>query len=303
MALSGWIHGSSAEAQRLIASTNPTRQEAVTATLLAQAQPPSATETIPTTQAQQPEPPVVVRRFLGRVEVSQWGSAVSNDFGAWYGGGLHIFLDPHPRFSFMGETFYERRPGEVEQGGQIGAVIHLTPWFYTHLAVSGGGPDDPAAFIPRYRWDVNGTLATPIRGFHLTGGWTRLQYGNPVSGRIARVGFLHYAGRVIVQGTVNFNNNRPGNQKSVDGIGSIQFGQEGRYWIGVVAGGGREAWQAQGLFPSNVNPNVEFDGFNFSFFTRKWLTRSFGIALRYNHVNKREAYYSNGGEVRFFWQF
>jgi len=210
-----------------------------------------------------------------------------------------LFLDPTPRLSLMGEAFYEYRPSETEQGGTFGATIHLTPWFYTTLTVSGGGPDDSAAFIPRYRYDVNGTLKTPIAGFLITGGWTRLEYGNPVSGRILRAGFLQYAGKVILQGTVNFNNSRPGNRKSVDGIGSIQIGHEGRYWVGATAGGGTEAWQTQGLFPSNV----QFDGYHLSFFTRKWITRSFGVASRYNYSIKRTAFHSNGGEISFFWQF
>jgi YaiO family outer membrane protein len=291
-----------AHAQKLLASTNPARTAAATLYAMAPATAPvvEAVETLAPPPPQiTPVPPQAPRPFLGRFEVSQWGSSVSDGFGTWYGGGAHLFLDPSPRLSLMGELFYEHRPGETEQAGAFGATIHLTPWFYTALTVSGGGPDDPAAFIPRYRYDVNGTLRTPIPGFHLTGGWTRLEYGNPVSGRIARAGFLHYAGKVILQGTVNFNNVRPGNHKSVDGIGSIQVGEEGRYWVGFTAGGGREAWQTQGLFPTSV----EFDGFNLSFFTRVWLARSFGVGLRYNHFTKKTAYHSDGGEVRFFWQF
>lgn len=281
-----------ARGQKLLASTNSERMAAADPVAAALAAPsPPQLAPVP--------PPATPGPFLGRIEVSQWGSSVSNGFGDWYGGGVHLFLDPSPRLSLIGEAFYEHRPGESEQAGVFGATIHLTPWFYTALTVSGGGPDDFAAFIPRYRYDVNGTLATPIPGFHLTGGWTRLQYGNPVSGRILRAGFLQYAGKVILQGTVNFNNVRPGNHKSVDGIGSIQVGEEGRYWVGVVAGGGREAWQTQGLFPFNV----EFAGYNVSVFTRKWITRSFGVGFRYNYYIKRTAYNSNGGEIRFFWQF
>ena len=285
----------SARAQNLLASTNQERMAAASTpfkTAPAPAQPaalqpvavavePPAT---PPPQLAPAPPQAVPGPFLGRLEVSQWGSSVSNKFGSWYGGGVHLFLDPSTRLSLMGEAFYEHRPGETEQAGAFGATIHLTPWFYTSLTISGGGPDDFAAFIPRYRYDVNGTLATPIPGFHLTGGWTRLEYGNPVSGRILRAGFLQYAGKVILQGTVNFNNNRPGNHKSVDGVGSIQVGEEGRYWVGFSAGGGREAWQTQGLF-------------------RNWITRSFGVGLRYNHFTKKTAYHSDGGEVRFFWQF
>lgn len=293
-----------AHAQKLIASTNPERMAASEPAAKTTAPPekvPSIAVLTTGTSAQLPPvpPPITPERFLGRLEVSQWGTSVSNDFGSWYGGGVHLFLDPTPQFSMVGEVFYEHRPSEIEQAGSLGTTIHLTPWFYTSLAVSGGGPDDPAAFLPRFRYDVNGTLATPIPGFHLTGGWTRIYYGNPVGGRILRAGFLQYAGKVILQGNVNFNNNRPGNHKSVDGVGAIQVGEEGRYWVGLIAGGGREAWQTQGLFPINV----EFDGFHISVFVRKWITRSFGVNLRYNHYTKRTAYHSNGGEIRFFWQF
>ncbi|HWP84787.1 MAG TPA: YaiO family outer membrane beta-barrel protein, partial [Terriglobia bacterium] len=234
--------------------------------------------------------PAAAERPRGRIEVSQWGRRVSNGFGTWHGGGVHLFLDPAPRLSLLAEGFYEHRPGETEQAGAFGATFHLTPWFYAHLAISGGGPEDSTAFLPRYRYDLSGTLATPWPGFHLTGGWTRLEYGHPVSGRILRAGFLQYAGKVVLQGTVNFNNSRPGNHPSVDGVGSIQVGEEGRYWVGVVAGGGREAWQTQGLFPSNV----EFDGYHLSVFVRRWMTGSFGAAFRYNYYIKRAAYHSNG---------
>src|SRR5438876_811431 len=43
---------------------------------------------------QAPLPPEAPHPFLGRFEVSQWGSSVSNGFGNWYGGGVHLFLDP-----------------------------------------------------------------------------------------------------------------------------------------------------------------------------------------------------------------
>jgi YaiO family outer membrane protein len=299
------VSAPAARAERLIASTNVSRMAAAAEpaprelAVLASPEPSAPAVAEPPEQLTQLPPPSAPRPFLGRIEVSQWGSSVSNGFGNWYGGGVHLFLDPIPRVSLLGEVFYEHRPNETEQAGVFGATIHLTRWFYTTLTISGGGPDDSAAFIPRYRYDINGTLATPIHGFMLTGGWTRLQYGNPVSGRILRGGFIQYAGKVILQGTVNFNNTRPGNHKSVDGIGSIQIGREGHYWIGATGGGGTEAWQTIGLFPANV----QFDGYNLSFFIRKWITRSFGVVFRYSYFIKHTAYHSNAGEFRFFWQF
>jgi len=290
---------SAAQAQRVIASTNPARSELITAAV-APSLPPAATLAQATVPAPVPEPSLGGnRRSLGRFEISQYGNAVSNHFGQWYGGGLHLFLDPSRRLNLMAEAIYERRPGEVEQTGVFAANIHWSSWFSTSLGVSGGGPDNSAAFFPRIRYDVNGSLRTPIPGFWLTGGWTRLEYGNPVSGRIARGGFIQYAGKVVLQGMVNFNNARPGNRKSVYGSGALQYGQEGHYWVGVNAGGGREAWQTLGLFPFNA----EFSGYNLSFFTRKWFTPSFGMVFTYNYFVKHTAYHYNGGEVRFFWQF
>jgi YaiO family outer membrane protein len=313
-----------AQAQQLIASTNPAKLAAEVLSAISSAPPaPDSAPTVPTTAtltleatapaAPMPQqdstaapvtpaplpPPAAPRPFLGRFEVSQWGTSVSNGFGNWYGGGLHLFLDPAPKVSLLGEFFYEHRPDETEQAGVFGATIHLNKWFYVNLTASGGGPDNSAAFIPQFRYDLTGTLATPLRGFLVTGGWTRLQYGNPVSGRIIRAGFIQYAGKVVLQGTVNFNNTRPGNHKSVDGVGAIQIGQEEHYWLGVVAGGGTEAWQTIGLFPSSV----QFDGYHLSFFARKWLTRRFGVVFQYNYLIKHTAYHSNGGEFRFFWQF
>jgi YaiO family outer membrane protein len=300
MALIGLLAVPQACAQVVLASTNPARL-AVSVTAE-----PAVSQRESTSQSGQQAvrtavSPAAGERPLGRFEVGQWGTRVSNGFGTWYGGSVQLFLDPLPRLSLLGEGFYEHRPGETEQGGALAATIHLTPWFYTNLAVSGGGPDDFSAFIPRLRYDVSGALRTPMPGLLLTGGWTRLEYGDPVSGRIVRAGFIQYAGKLILQGTVNFNNSRPGNRKSVDGVGSIQYGQEGRYWVGVVAGGGREAWQTQGLFPVNV----EFDGYHVSAFTRKWITGSFGTAVRYNYYLKKAAYHSSGAEVqvRLFWQF
>jgi YaiO family outer membrane protein len=310
-----------AHAQKLIASTNSAKMlhaspavpsgaaaESRTAPLIAelaatelvqQQVPPSPSQPAPAAGPPGPPGPPASRLFIGRFEMSQWGTSVSNGFGNWYGGGVHLYLDPKPKLSLLGEVFYEHRPNETEAAGALGATVHLNKWFYVNLTASGGGPGDSAAFIPRFRYDLTGNLQTPLPGFIITGGWTRLWYGNPVSGRIIRAGFIQYAGKVILQGTVNFNNTRPGNHKSVDGVGAIQIGQEGRYWVGGSGGAGTEAWQTLGLFPSNV----QFDGYHLSFFTRKWLTRSFGVALQYNYLIKHTAYHSNGGEIRFFWQF
>jgi YaiO family outer membrane protein len=274
----------------LLAPASVSAQTILASTSAAQVQTPGS-QIPPSVPAEAPS--------FGRFEISHYGNFVSNNLGQWYGGGLHLFLTPSPRVSLIGEAVYQRRPGEIEELGSFSATLGLTDWFYLNLGVSGGGPDDPAAFFPRIRYDVNGTIKTNVPGLLLTGGWTRLYYGNPVSGRIARGGFVQYAGKVVFQGNVNFSNSRPGNHKSISGTGVVQYGQEGHYWVGLIAGGGNETWQTQGVFPADV----EFDGYNISPFARTWFTPSFGMAATYTYFIKRAAYHYNGVEVRFFWQF
>ncbi len=194
---------------------------------------------------------------------------------------------------------HQSRPGESEQLGALTTRIQWSDWFTTYLGGSGGGPNDPNAFFPRFRYDLNGILKTPVPGLLLTGGYTRLYYGRPVSGRIARGGVILYLGKVVLQGILNHNNVRPGNRGSLSGLMAIQYGQEGRYWVGGTAGGGKEAWQTLGAAPADV----EFDGYNVSLFVRKWFTPSFGAVATYNYNIRKTAYQYNGVELRLFWQF
>jgi len=72
------------------------------------------------TPGSQVPPPVPAEvPTLGRFEISHYGNFVSNNFGQWYGGGLHLFLTPSPRVSLIGEAAYQRRPGEIEELGSF----------------------------------------------------------------------------------------------------------------------------------------------------------------------------------------
>jgi len=106
-------------------------------------------------------------------------------------------------------------------------------------------------------------------------------------------------GPLILQGTAFFNNVRPGNRESVSGTFAAQYGHEGSYWVGASTGGGKEAWQTQGV----VAQNVEFTGYNMSMFARKWITKNFGINATYNYSIRKTAYRYNGFEFRAFWEF
>ncbi|MCZ6751253.1 MAG: YaiO family outer membrane beta-barrel protein [Acidobacteria bacterium] len=238
------------------------------------------------------------RRF--HMEATGFDNVVSNDFGHWAGTGIGLSYQQSERLAVSGEVILQRRPGETERLFAFGALANWSKWFYTNLTLSGGGPDNPAAFFPRFRYDATANLKIPpLPGLILTGGLTRLYFGNPVNGRVSRAGAIYYWRNFVFQGSLNFNNVRPGNQKSKSVSGAVQYGREGSYWVGLVAGGGREAWQTLALTPQDV----EFSSYSTSVFVRKWLGPSYGIAAAYSYSLKRTAYQTNGLEMKFFLDF
>ncbi len=238
------------------------------------------------------------RRF--HMEATGFDHVVSNDFGHWAGTGIGLSYRQSERLTVSGDVILQRRPGETESLFVFGSLVNWSKWFYTNLTLSGGGPDNPAAFFPRFRYDATANLKIPpLPGLILTVGLTRLYFGNPVNGRVSRAGAIYYWRDFVFQGSLNFNNVRPGNQKSKSVSGAVQHGREGSYWIGLVAGGGREAWQTLALTPQDV----EFTSYSTSVFVRKWLGPSYGIAVAYSYSLKRAAYQINGLEMKFFLDF
>ncbi len=259
----------------------------------------SAVESGPAAEsAVPPGLPKTMRRF--HMEATGFDHVVSNDFGHWAGTGIGLSYRQSERLTVSGDVILQRRPGETESLFVFGSLVNWSKWFYTNLTLSGGGPDNPAAFFPRFRYDATANLKIPpLPGLILTVGLTRLYFGNPVNGRVSRAGAIYYWRDFVFQGSLNFNNVRPGNQKSKSVSGAVQYGREGSYWVGLVAGGGREAWQTLALTPQDV----EFSSYSISVFVRKWLGPSYGIAAAYSYSLKRTAYQTNGLEMKFFLDF
>ena len=260
----------------------------------------SAVESGPGAEAsRKPElPGARVRRF--RLEARGFDNIVSNDFGHWVGTGLNLSYQQSDQLAVSGGMISQWRPGETERLFAFGALVNWSEWFYTNLELSGGGPDNPAAFFPQLRYDATANLKIPsLPGLILTGGLTRLYFGSPVNGRVSRAGAIYYWRNFVFQGSLNFNNVRPGNRKSKSVSGAVQYGREGSYWAGLAAGGGREAWQTLALTPQEV----EFSSYSYSVFLRKWLNPSYGIAAAYSYSLKRTAYQINGLEMKFFLDF
>ena len=233
------------------------------------------------------------------LELRSFENSVSNQFGHWAGGGLSLAYKWSDRLTTTGEIVGQRRPGETQRLLAVRTRIEWPGWLYTDLALSGGGADDPAAFFPRVRYDWTVNLKPPVPGLILNGGFTKLYFGDPVRGEVIRAGAVYYWRRFVFQGTLFQNTSQPGNQKSKAGNGAVQYGQEGRYWLGVAGGGGREAWQSLALTPEDN----EFTSYSSSIFLRKWLAPAYGIAMSYGYFVKRGAYRIHSLGFTFFLDF
>jgi YaiO family outer membrane protein len=241
---------------------------------------------------------VVPRRF--HLELTSFENNVSNRLGNWAGGGMSLAYQWSDRLTTTGQVLAQRRPGELQPLLATSTRIEWTQWLYTDLALSGGGPDDPSAFFPRVRYDWTVSIKPPeVDGLILNGGFTQLFFGDPVRGHVVRAGGVYYWRRLVFQGTLFLNTSQPGNRKSKAGNGAVQYGQEGRYWLGLAAGGGREAWQTLALTPQDA----EFSSYSASVFLRKWLSPTYGVATSYSYALKRTAYRVHGLEFSFFLDF
>src|SRR3990172_13325995 len=89
-----------------------------------------------------------------RLEIGSYDNSVSNGFGHWWGGGLSL-TGQSRRLSISGQAISQSRPGEVAELYRVQKRILWADQFFTDFAVSGGGPNDPAAFFPRLRYDAS----------------------------------------------------------------------------------------------------------------------------------------------------
>ena len=86
---------------------------------------------------------------------------------------------------------------------------------------------------------------------------------------------------------------------SASGTLATQYGQEGKYWAGVTAGGGHQLYQFVGQVPFDIRQN----GYNAQVFYRKWLSRHVGIVLTFDYQDLLEAYRRVGGASSLFFEF
>ena len=216
-------------------------------------------------------------------------SSLDHDAPAWKDLAIRLGYTGSKRFApFV--TLSSQSRGDASQPN-FGAYSYLTInkrlWA---VVTASGSPERKVSFYPKLR--TGGTLYMNVfptwRGLFLSAGFTDFRFPRASGGTIASVGAIYY-GKVILNGSVNFNHSRPEGANSRSAQAGFQYGREGRYWFGGGGGGGDAAYQLIGVVPLNVR----FNSLSANVFYQRWLTRRFGVITRYDYLNEITVFRKN----------
>jgi YaiO family outer membrane protein len=236
-----------------------------------------------------------------RVEMSGYGSHVTNGYGNWGGAEGSVWIRANkffvPAFLFDSQT----RPAGTQQNYGFFSYLNWSKSFYTTQGFSGAPQSAiDRVYFPKRRYDVKAHWKLPPkRNFVLAAGFTRFDMGAAGHGQIFDLGGIYYHKKWVVEGNLFVNRNQPGNLYSGAGSLAAQYGQEGKSWTGVVVGGGRELYRYLGQLPFDVR----FNGYSTRVFYRKWLTRNVGILASFDYQDRRGAFQRAGGSAGMFFEF
>jgi YaiO family outer membrane protein len=258
-------------------------------------------------QVQQPpapappgEPAYEVLPF--RLELGGYENHVDSGYGDWRGADAQLWYRGNqffiPAFFFESQT----RPTGTQQNYAFFSYLNWSKSFYTTQGFSGApqtnGPS--AIYFPKRRYDIKANWKLPpSRSFVLGVGFTDFDLGAPGHGQIFNLGGLWYHRKLVLEGNFFVNRNQPGALYSSSGSLAMQYGQEGKHWFGATASGGHELYRLVGETPFDVN----FNGYSFQAFYRKWVTRHAGFVTTLNYEDKLMAFRRIGATVNLFFDF
>jgi YaiO family outer membrane protein len=236
-----------------------------------------------------------------RVEFGTYQFGVTNGLGYWRGAEAQVWLRYSdkfvPAFFFDSQT----RPTGTQQNYSFLSYANWHRNFYTTQGFGfSGAAEGGAVYFPRSRYDLKAHFIIPShRNLVLATGFTYFDYKGPQQGQIYDLGFLYYRRRAVVSGDLFINRSQPGAKLSGAGLLTVQYGAEGKYWIGVTGGGGKEIYRfvATGLVDVNIT------SFSTQFFYRKWINRHTGFVLSFDQLTKVHSYSRIGGSGRLFIEF
>jgi YaiO family outer membrane protein len=259
--------------------------------MLCMAQTPPQPET---SQVQTPQLPF-------RLELGGYGSHVTNGYGDWNGAQGLLWIRTNPVFIPAIFVDSQTRPQGTQQNYGFFSYLNWSKSFYTVQGFSAAPQRDPnTVYFPKRRYDIKANWKLPpSRNVVIGVGYTRFDLGAPGHGQIFNLGTLWYHHKVVSEANVFLNRNQPGDLYSASGSVAVQYGQEGKSWFGVSAGGGRQLYQYAGQIPFNVRIN----GYDFHTFYRKWISRYVGIIVMFDYQDLLSTYRRMGGQGGLFFEF
>jgi YaiO family outer membrane protein len=237
-----------------------------------------------------------------RLELGAYDNSVDNGYGQWRGADAQLWYRGNqffiPAFFFESQT----RPTGTEQNYAFFSYANWTKSFYTTQGISYAPQNNgPAAiYFPKYRFDLKANWKLPpTRNFVLGVGFTEFNLGTPGHGQIFDLGGLWYHRKWVIEGNLFVNHNQPGSLYSSSGSLAVQYGREGQSWLGATMSGGHELYRFAGQTPFDVN----FNGYSYQIFYRKWIAKHTGIMATFNYQDKLHAFLLVGGALSVFHDF
>ncbi len=236
-----------------------------------------------------------------RVEVGAYDNWVDQGLGEWRGINAEVWLGRTSRFvpAFLVDS--QTRPTGTQQNYAFMSYLNWTTSFYTIQSVSGAPQRSGSAiYFPKIRYDIRcNWKLPPDRRFILGAGFTHFDFGSPGTGEIYNLGALYYLGRLVITGDLFVNQSRPGDLTSASGSMSVQYGTEGKYWLGLTASGGRELYRIQ----VQTSLDLRLTSVTLDLFYRRWITRHVGYVVGGSFQDKLDAYTRAGISGRVFFEF
>ncbi len=234
------------------------------------------------------------------LELGTYHQAVNNGYGYWRGAEASLWLRHNPRFTPVIQFNSQTRPGVTQQSIGLFTYANWSKNFYTTQGFSFTPQRTGFSLFPRERFDGKGYYKVPFnRRLVLDGGFSYISFGPAIHSQLYNTGFIYYPNKMVVEGNLFVSRNQPGNKIGSSGSVAIQRGQEGKYWVGVVLGGGKEVYNTIAVTPLEVN----FDSVSTQIFLRKWISRHYGYYISFDHQTKFGAYTRNGITGRMFFEF
>ena len=182
--------------------------------------------------------------------------------------------------------------------GMVGAYKDWTDVMYTYSALSSGTSSD---YLPRIRADHAFNIKFgPEKKFVWLIGGTWISYFTPHREMILSTGLTAYLDRWIPEYRIFRNVSSPGAVESYSHLLSLAYGQEKHQWTTIVAGYGKQAYQAVELGTSS---QISAKSLSLSLKHRMWLRDNYGIMAELSYLDLQGTYQKGGFLFGMFREF